>query len=53
MDEDATAAAWHQQELDERRYHELLARDPGYLEWLASIEQLRKDSYEIPCESYV
>lgn len=51
--EDDNDAAWHQQEMDERRYRELLASDPGYLNWLATLEHLRKDSYEISSESYL
>lgn len=51
--DDFNDSTWFQCELEERRDRELLARDPGYLEWLDSIEHLRKDTtHEIPRESH-
>ncbi len=40
MSWDEDSAAWHQIELEGRRLQEELTRDPGYLEWLESIEAM-------------
>lgn len=40
MSDDDSADAWHQIELEGRRLQEELSRDPGYLEWLESIEAM-------------
>lgn len=40
MDEDDTMQAWaHQLELEHQQFEEMLAADPGYLEWLEQLEQ--------------
>jgi hypothetical protein len=51
MERDATDAAWHQQELDERRYHEELANDPDYLNWLESLNNQEGNDFEISSET--
>jgi hypothetical protein len=38
MDDDATDAAWHQQQMDEQR---MLSEDPGYFEFLKTYEELK------------
>lgn len=47
MDDDTEQAAWAQLELEGRRLQEMLTADPGYLEWLESIEAMTSQRKEM------